>query len=102
MPRPEDCHSMTELRVAIDALDGELVAHLAARAALIDRAIALKSENGMPARIDSRVEEVVENVRTSADALGYDAALAEMLWRIIINWSIAREEQVLGAGPNRD
>jgi len=99
---PSDCHSMPELRDAIDALDHELVSLLAARAAMIDRAITLKTTNGMPARIDSRVEEVVKKVRASADALGYDADLAENLWRTIVNWSIAREEAVLGGTPRQD
>lgn len=100
--RPEDCFTMAELRDAIDALDYDIVTQLVARAALIDRAITLKSENGMPARIESRVEDVVQKVRNSAEALGYDAALAETLWRTIINWSIAREESVLGVGPQQD
>lgn len=94
--------NMQQLRAAIDALDRDIVEQLVTRAALIDRAIALKSVNGLPARIDARVEDVVQKVRASADALGFDAALVEMLWRGIINWSIAREEAVLGAGPQQD
>lgn len=94
--------NMQQLRAAIDALDRDIVEQLVTRAALIDRAIALKSVNGLPARIDTRVEDVVQKVRASADALGFDAALVEMLWRGIINWSIAREEAVLGAGPQQD
>tara|TARA_R110002049_G_scaffold68896_7_gene178414 strand:- start:439 stop:738 length:300 start_codon:yes stop_codon:yes gene_type:complete len=95
--RPENCQTMPELRAAIDALDRELVAKLAQRAGYIDRAITLKTAQGLPARIDDRVEEVVANVRRHAQNLGYDAALAEQLWRMIIDWSITREEAVLGA-----
>ncbi|MDP3377681.1 MAG: chorismate mutase [Brevundimonas sp.] len=87
---------MTELRASIDALDAELVSKLKARAAYIDRAAVLKKGNGLPARIDDRVEEVVANVRAKATAQGLDPDLVEDLWRRIIDWSIAREEQALG------
>jgi len=96
MQAPEDCHDMTELRASIDALDAELVSKLKARAAYIDRAAVLKKGNGLPARIDDRVEEVVANVRAKATAQGLDPDLVEDLWRRIIDWSIAREEQALG------
>ncbi len=93
---PATCASMSELRNQIDALDGELVALLAARAGYIDRAAELKPGEGLPARIEARVEEVVENVRRAAGAAGLEPDLAETLWRVLIDWSIAREERVLG------
>ncbi|MGB0799219.1 MAG: chorismate mutase, partial [Planktomarina sp.] len=46
---------MPELRIEIDALDGEIVALLAERTGYIDRAIAIKQGNGWPARIPGRV-----------------------------------------------
>jgi len=92
---PQDCRDMVELRGEIDALDERLVALLATRADYIDRAIALKQINGWPARIPQRVEEVVTKVRTSAGAEGLDPDLAESLWRQLIDWSIAREAQVI-------
>jgi isochorismate pyruvate lyase len=96
MKAPKDCHTMQELRAQIDALDAELVAALARRATYIDRAIALKPAEGLPARIGSRVEDVVAKVRGRAEAEGLDPALVEDLWRRLIDWSIAREETVLG------
>ena len=66
MKAPEDCHDMTDLRAAIDALDAGIVAQLKARAGYIDRAAVLKQGNGLPARIDARVEEVVAKVRGEA------------------------------------
>lgn len=96
MREPEDCRDMGELREAIDGLDRELVALLAQRMRYIDRAVALKSAHGLPARIEDRVEEVVANARAEAARLGYDPDLTELLWRTIIEWSIAREERVLG------
>jgi isochorismate pyruvate lyase len=99
MKAPVDCLDMTELRASIDALDSEIVAKLAVRAAYIDRAAILKQGNGLPARIDDRVEEVVANVRAKATAQGLDPDLIEDLWRRLIDWSIAREEVTLG--PSR-
>ncbi|MDA7965898.1 chorismate mutase [Ruegeria sp.] len=93
---PQDCHSMPELRVQIDKLDRHLIEMLVMRAGFIDRASQLKPGVGLPARIPERVEEVVQNVRASSGELGMDPELAERLWRILIDWSIAREECVLG------
>lgn len=89
---------MAGLRAEIDALDARIVDLLAARAGLIDRAIELKPGEGLPARIEVRVEEVVARVRAAAAERGLDPDLAETLWRQIIEWSIAREERVLGKG----
>jgi len=86
---------MDALRAEIDALDARLVALLATRADYIDRAIALKQTNGWPARIPERVEDVVSKVRSAANVGGLDPELAETLWRQLIDWSIAREAQVI-------
>lgn len=100
MKAPNDCHSMQELRGAIDALDAQIVQALARRATYIDRAIALKPAEGMPARVDDRVEDVVAKVRGHAAASGLDPDLVEAMWRRMIEWSIDREEKVLGPdGP---
>ena len=93
---PEDCGSMTELRQQIDALDRVLVAKLALRSRYIDRAVALKQAEGLPANIPARVEDVVARVRANADAEGLDPDLVERLWRDLIDWSIARESRHLG------
>lgn len=96
MKAPADCFTMQDLRVQIDFLDAEIVAKLAARAGYIDRAIQLKQIELMPARVEDRVEQVIERVRARALVEGLDPALTEDLWRRLIEWSIAREEQVLG------
>ncbi len=96
MRRPEDCKTMADLRAAIDQLDQDLIDLLARRACYIDRAAELKPAEAMPARIDRRVEQVVENVRAAAEARDLDPDLAETLWRPLIDWSIRREEKILG------
>jgi isochorismate pyruvate lyase len=89
---------MRALRAMIDEIDAELVRLLRLRAACIDRAIELKPAAGLPARIESRVEEVVAHVRAEAIAQDLDPALVEDLWRRLIDWSITREERTLGKG----
>ena len=87
-----ECATMTDVRREIDRIDRALVALLAERAGYIDRAAELKPALGLPARIDDRVEGVVANVRVAARTEGLDPALAEALWRQLIDWSISREE----------
>ncbi|MEP2718147.1 chorismate mutase [Pseudophaeobacter sp.] len=90
-----DCADMAELRRQIDDLDQMLVELLATRAGYIDRAVELKSQNGWPARIPARVDEVIENARAKADEAGLDPDLIEGLWRQLVEWSIAREARVI-------
>mgnify|MGYP006289133381 CR=1 FL=1 len=96
MRAPETCTTMAELRAAIDALDEELVALLAARAAYIDRAVALKQGAGLPARIGPRVDAVIAHAQDAAQARGLDPDLAGRLWHELVEWSIAREARALG------
>jgi isochorismate pyruvate lyase len=98
MKRPEDCTTMADIRAEIDRLDAELVALFAQRTAYIDRAAAIKEQVGLPARIEDRVEQVVENVRRHAVAHGLPPDKLEKLWRKLIDWSIEREEDHLRKG----
>ncbi|MCU0832017.1 MAG: chorismate mutase [Rhizobiaceae bacterium] len=92
---------MVELREAIDALDAAIVGLLAKRAHYIDRAAVLKQQEGLPANIPARVEDVVAKVRARAAAEGLDPELAELIWRRVITWSIAREEAAMAVrAPN--
>ena len=94
--KASECGTMAEVRAEIDRINAALVALLAERTTYIDRAAQLKPALGLPARIEDRVEEVVAKVRATAMARGVDPDLAEGLWRRLIDWSIAREERVLG------
>jgi isochorismate pyruvate lyase len=92
---PTACASLDELRIEIDHIDRELVALLARRARCIDRAVTLKRAAGLPARIDSRIAQVLANARSSAMGSGLDPDLVTAIWRQVIEWSVAREERVL-------
>lgn len=96
MKRPSECSSMADIRAQIDRLDEDLVRLFGERAAYIDRAAEIKAAVDLPARIESRVEEVVANVRRHAATYDLPPDLVEKLWRRLIDWSIAREESRLG------
>ena len=96
MRDPASLEDMTALRAEIDATDRELSALMAHRARLIARAAELKAGNGWPARITDRVDEVIANARANAERDGWDPALAELVWRELVEWSIRREQSALG------
>jgi isochorismate pyruvate lyase len=98
------CVTMADIRAQIDRVDGELVALFAERVSYIDRAAEVKTGAGIPARIQDRVEDVVTKVRGHAVAHGLPPDKLEKLWRKLIDWSIEREEAVLGpdAAPPAD
>ena len=87
--------SLAELRETIDRLDRKIVALLAERVRYLDRVIAVKRRDNLPAAIPERVEEVVVHVRSEATAAGMPPDLAEALWRRLIDWSIAYEDSHL-------
>lgn len=89
-PPAGDCADMTELRAAIDALDRRLVALLAVRQTYMERAAILKPRRDQ-VRDDARVEEVVAHVLAEARRAGLSAAIAEPVWRTLIERSIAHE-----------
>ena len=95
LTKPDDCNSMDELRHQIDKLDVKIIELLANRSEFIDRATELKKSNGMPARIPERIESVVSNARNAAEELDLDADLVEKIWRILIDWSIQREAEII-------
>ncbi|WBU60332.1 chorismate mutase [Paracoccus albus] len=100
----EDIQDMATLRVHIDALDAQLIELLAERSRLIDRAAHIKARDGLPARIDSRVEQVAMLARQRADAAGLHPDLAEDIWRLMMEYFIAQEDAQLGGenGGNPD
>lgn len=93
---PDECGSMMELRREIDAIDVALIKLLATRATYIDRAVALKRQENLPARTSDRVAEVLNKVAETASQHGLDPELARTLWSEIIEWSIRRELVELG------
>jgi isochorismate pyruvate lyase len=87
---PENCDSMAELRVAIDALDQQLVSLMARRQAYIERAAVLKKQRDT-VRDPARIEDVVAKVLMQAKAAGLSADIAEPVYRTLIEQSIRHE-----------
>ncbi len=102
MQDPRACQSMAQLRALIDRIDRDLVKLMARRQACIDRAVVLKQSEGLPARIPARVAEVLARVTDEARDEGLDPVLAERLWRLMVEWSIAREEAQMGGQRGDD
>jgi isochorismate pyruvate lyase len=87
--------TLSEVRAAIDIIDEKLIQLLAARLKAVKRASQLK---GAPheARVTWRVEEVAQRVRDAADKAGFDADVAERIWRAMMEECIAYERRALG------
>jgi len=96
IPPPDACASMTELRAAIDRLDARLVAMLALRQRYIERAAVLKKSRDA-VRDEARIEEVVRRVKEEGKRAGLSPAIAERVWRVLIDASIAHEYQAFDA-----
>lgn len=89
-PAPADCTTMTEVRVGVDALDRLLVAVLAERQRYMEAAARIKTDRGA-VRDNARIEDVVSKVKAAARAAGLSEAIAEPVWRTLIEACIAHE-----------
>ena len=90
-----DGEALADQRRRIDAVDAAIVSLLAERMDIVAEVVAIKREAGLAARLDDRVEAVVRHVRARAERAGCPPDLAEAVWRTVIGWTIAHEEQAL-------
>ena len=90
---PEACQDMAEVRAGVDALDRELVALLAVRQRYMDAAARIKPDRGKVYDAD-RVEDVVAKVKAAAQEAGLSDAIAETVWRVLVELCIAYELEV--------
>lgn len=89
-PDPEACQSMTEVRAGVDAVDAALVALMAERVRYMDAAARLKPSRAA-VHDATRIEEVVAKVLAAAAREGLPVAIAEPVWRLLIDRCIAHE-----------
>ena len=87
------CNTMPEVRNEFDRIDRELVQLLAERQGYIEQAGAIKGDRS-DVRDDARIEDVVRKVLTEADRAGLSRAIAEPIWRLLIEKSIEHEFSV--------
>jgi isochorismate pyruvate lyase len=95
-PLPENCATMAEVRQGVDALDRALVALLAERQRYMDAAARIKTDRAA-VRDEARIEDVVAKVKAQARAAGLSEAIAEPVWRTLIERCIAHEFDVWDA-----
>lgn len=81
---------MAEVRAGVDALDRALVGLLAERQRYMDAAARIKPDRGS-VRDAARIEDVVDKVRAAALSAGLSPAIAEPVWRTLIDRCIAYE-----------
>lgn len=89
-PAPADCRTMAQVRQGVDALDRALVALLAERQRYMDAAARIKTDRAA-VRDLARVEDVVAKVKAFAREAGLSEAIAEPVWRTLIDRCIAYE-----------
>jgi isochorismate pyruvate lyase len=92
-PAPADCTTMVEVRQGVDALDRLLVTVLAERQRYMDAAARIKTDRAA-VRDVARVEQVIERVTAAAREAGLSEAIAEPVWRTLIERCIAYEFEV--------
>lgn len=84
------CQSMPEVRAEVDRIDRVLVRLLAERQTYMEAAARIKQDRGI-VRDKARIEDVVAKVLATAAHEGLSAAIAEPVWRELIERSIAHE-----------
>lgn len=87
---PQDCTTMAQVRQGVDALDRALVLLLAERQRYMDAAARIKPDRD--AVFDqARIDDVVQKVLAAAEPAGLSPAIAEPVWRLLIDRCIAHE-----------
>jgi isochorismate pyruvate lyase len=89
-PSPAECSTMAEVRQGVDALDRALVALLAERQRYMDAAARIKTDRAA-VRDDARIEDVIAKVTAYAREAGLSEAIAEPVWRTLVDRCIAYE-----------
>jgi isochorismate pyruvate lyase len=92
-PDPERCETMAEVRAGVDAVDRALVRLIARRQGYMDAAARIKP-NRDAVRDEARIQQVLDNVQGHAWEQGLSWAIAEPVWRTMIERCIAHEFDV--------
>ena len=79
----QTCRDLSEVRQHIDRLDQEIVAAIAERGVYVHQAAVFK-RNEQEVKAPQRVEQVIERVRTMAEAHQADPEVVEQVYRAMI------------------
>ena len=93
MSKPAPHLTMSDIRKEIDRIDENLIKLLAERQRWVERAVEVKRRDGLPARDEARVRQVIDHVRVLARGHNVDPALVEAMWTEMVEWFIAYEER---------
>ena len=94
MGMPSNRHlTMNDIRKEIDRIDEDLIKLLAERQRWVEKAVVVKKRDGLPARDDARIAQVIDHVRVLARGHKLDPALAETMWTEMVEWFVAYEER---------
>lgn len=93
---PDDCLTMTDVRVGVDATDAALVALLERRFGYMRAAARIKPERGV-VRDEVRKARVIDNVRALGEAAGLPPERLAAVWDILVEQSIAYEFNIWDA-----
>jgi isochorismate pyruvate lyase len=85
--------TMADIRKEIDRIDEALIRQLAERQRWVEKAVVVKKRDGIPARDDERIRQVIDHVRVLARAHKVDPALVEAMWTEMVEWFVAYEER---------
>lgn len=84
---------MAEVRQGVDAIDRMLVELIAERQGYMDAAARIKTDRNV-VHDRARIEDVVAKVKAAAREAGLSEAIAEPVWRTLIDRCIAYEFEV--------
>ena len=87
---PAACASMADVRAGVDEVDRALVALIARRQGYMDAAARIKPSRDV-VRDEARIQDVLAKVKASAEAAGLSWAIAEPVWRAMMEACIAYE-----------
>ena len=95
-PDPERCETMLDVRAGVDEIDRMLVALIARRQGYMDAAARIKPSREV-VRDEARINQVLANVKAEAERQGLSWAIAEPVWRELMERCIAHEFDVWDA-----
>lgn len=90
---PDNCESMSDVRLAIDSLDEQLLKILSQRIKYIERAAQIKTSIDT-IRDDERIDAIIAKRSAQAAEHGYSEDIIASLFRQLIEYSVAHEMQV--------
>ena len=90
--------TLDDLRAELEGIDAELVAVLARRFRVVLGVADVKAAEGIPVVLPERIAQVQDRVAALAEQHGLDPALAQRIYRCIIDEAIDLENQRIADG----